>query len=259
MCPQIVHLYGPFAINTFGVFVALGLAIFAWVTLADSRRIALINTDTFFSLLASSLIIGLMGGRLLYVLFNWHAMDSFTEVFQFWRGGFSSLGVVIAQICFVPWYLHKKKIPILPFLDIAATYAPLFQSIARIGCFFAGCCYGAPTSYSWGVVFPHPVNESLIGIALHPAQLYSSALLMLIFIIMFYGIRRYIHVTGIALFIYLFMMSIERFASDFFRADQEFFGTITQLSFHQVLALVIAALSFISALYVYIHHRKKLL
>lgn len=256
MCPQIAHLYGPFAINTFGIFVALGLIVFAWFTLADSRRKALIDTDSFLSFLTSCLIVGLIGGRLLYILFNWQMLESYSEILQFWHGGFSSLGVVVALICFIPWYLQRRNISILPFLDLIATYAPLLQSIARIGCFFAGCCYGSQTSQAWGVIFPYPIDSALTGIALHPAQLYSSALLMLIFIVMFYGVRR-LKAPGSALFAYLFLMSIERFVTDFFRSDQEFFGNFTLISSHQILALGIAAVSLVGFIVVLYHHRKK--
>src|SRR5581483_901492 len=39
----------------------------------------------------------------------------------------------------------------------------------RIGCFLGGCCYGAPTTLPWGVVFPE------VGLpARHPLQLYSA-------------------------------------------------------------------------------------
>ncbi|MBQ3361372.1 MAG: prolipoprotein diacylglyceryl transferase, partial [Prevotella sp.] len=36
----------------------------------------------------------------------------------------------------------------------------LGQAIGRIGCYLAGCCYGAPTSSACGVIFPANVGSS---------------------------------------------------------------------------------------------------
>ena len=46
--------------------------------------------------------------------------------------------------------------------------SPVAVSIAvgRLGCFYAGCCFGAPTDLPWGVDFGD-------GIARHPNQLYE--------------------------------------------------------------------------------------
>lgn len=42
--------------------------------------------------------------------------------------------------------------------------------IGRLGCFHAGCCYGAPTDLPWGVVFPN-----VDSVSRHPTQLYEAA------------------------------------------------------------------------------------
>src|SRR5262245_50908630 len=42
-------------------------------------------------------------------------------------------------------------------IDAAGSAIPLAHGIGRIGCFFAGCCYGAPTGPEWagiGLRFP---------------------------------------------------------------------------------------------------------
>lgn len=41
--------------------------------------------------------------------------------------------------------------------------------IGRLACFCGGCCYGLPTSWPWGVRFPH-IDQQLR----HPTQLYES-------------------------------------------------------------------------------------
>jgi phosphatidylglycerol:prolipoprotein diacylglycerol transferase len=41
--------------------------------------------------------------------------------------------------------------------------------VGRLGCFYAGCCYGTPTNLPWGVVFP-----AIDSVPRHPTQLYES-------------------------------------------------------------------------------------
>lgn len=51
--------------------------------------------------------------------------------------------------------------------DAFAIAIPLGQAIGRLGCFVAGCCYGAPSSVPWAVYregalrHPHPLYEAL--------------------------------------------------------------------------------------------------
>lgn len=43
--------------------------------------------------------------------------------------------------------------------------------IGRVGCFWAGCCYGTVTDLPWGVAFPKAADAS--GVFRHPTQLYE--------------------------------------------------------------------------------------
>ncbi len=52
--------------------------------------------------------------------------------------------------------------------DSFALAAAVSIGIGRLGCYVAGCCYGAPTHQPWGVVFAN-VDQQLR----HPTQLYE--------------------------------------------------------------------------------------
>ncbi|MEM6328761.1 MAG: prolipoprotein diacylglyceryl transferase family protein [Planctomycetota bacterium] len=54
--------------------------------------------------------------------------------------------------------------------DTFAVPVAVSVAIGRLGCFYAGCCYGTPTSLPWGVVFP-----SAGPTPRHPTQLYETA------------------------------------------------------------------------------------
>lgn len=61
----------------------------------------------------------------------------------------------------------------------------LAHAIGRIGCFFAGCCFGIPTESFLGVAFPHGHAHILYPEAsVFPTQLFESAFLFALFFVL---------------------------------------------------------------------------
>ncbi len=231
---ELIPLYGSLAINSFGFFIILGLLVFSIALLNDPKRPKLITIDQYYNTLSLAIIVALIGGRLLYVFGNWQSLDSFWEIFFFWQGGFSLLGGVLALLLVLPLYFKRHGIPIIAFLDLIAIYAPLLQSIARIGCFCAGCCFGLPAPHSWCM-------------PLHPTQLYSAAALFVIFLAMFFYFQRVTTRPGQLLCIYLVCMGLERFIIDFWRGDRIFLGHGWDIfSLPQWIAVSIAVLALVA-------------
>lgn len=73
-----------------------------------------------------------------------------------------------------------------PSLDVVAPSLVLAWSVAKVGCFLEGCCWGAPTSSLLGVSFPPgaPLSAAMVAAgtlganasspAVHPLQLYLA-------------------------------------------------------------------------------------
>jgi phosphatidylglycerol:prolipoprotein diacylglycerol transferase len=239
---ELVHIYGPLAINSFGLFIIIGLIIFSALFLSDPKRPKLISTDDYFNGLSLAIIAALIGGRSLFVITHWKTLTHWWSVFEFWVGGFSLLGAVIALLLVIPLYLKKRKVKIIGLLDLVAIYAPLLQSISRIGCFFAGCCFGLPTSLPFGVINNECGIPEYAHKPLHPTQLYSAFSLLAIFFLHYFVLQYYFKKPGQLLCSYLFLMSFERFIIDFWRADRELvtISGLEFLSIPQVVALIIA-------------------
>jgi phosphatidylglycerol:prolipoprotein diacylglycerol transferase len=73
----------------------------------------------------------------------------------------------------------------------------------------------------WGVTFTNPhalIPPELMGIALHPTQLYESAGNLLLFILLHFAYKRP-HKDGAILVTYIFAYSLMRFVIEFFRGD----------------------------------------
>ena len=258
MLPYLFQIYGPIYANCYGIAIAVGLLVFTYLVNKDARRTNLLSSDILQNTILWSTLVGILGGRLLWIASNWPI--SFYEAIELWEGGFSVLGAIISILLFVPFYARYKHVNILKLLDLAAIYAPLLQSISRVGCFLAGCCYGIPTGMAWGVVYTHPdvaVPMELKNIPIHPTQLYSALVLFIIFLLMHNLISKKFTKPGQLIAIYLMLSSIERFMIDFLRADQEFFDHeyLEILAIHQWLALVIFISAFVLFKYASKRHK----
>ena len=242
MLPYLFQIYGPLYANCYGIAIAIAILVFTSLVNKDPRRAKIISSNMLQNTILLGTLVGIAGGRFLWVIGNWPL--SFYEIIEIWEGGFAVLGAIIAIMAVLPFYLHKIKVPIFALLDLASIYAPLLQAISRLGCFLAGCCYGIPTNSKWGVVYTHPdvaVPLELKYIPIHPTQLYSSFILFIIFLLMYYFFRKHRTKPGQLIAIYLALSATERFVVDFWRADQEFLDAkyLQFFSLHQWVSLLI--------------------
>ncbi|MCF7899099.1 prolipoprotein diacylglyceryl transferase [Candidatus Babeliales bacterium] len=264
MYPKILNIYGKISINSYGVMIALGFLLFIYLAYKNPKRARIISNDTFFNAIFIGFISAVVGGRIFFVLEEWSSFEDKLEIFYPWIGGFGLLGSIIGVLITLPIYLYFKKVKILPFFDLIAIYAPLLQSISRIGCFLAGCCYGSVCSKDmlYSVVFTNPESLAPLNMPLHPAQLYSSLASFLIFILIYLR-SKFRYKPGQILFLYLILESISRFSVDFWRGSRDFFkkdsflGVFIDifiyksnlLSYSQLIVILILAFAFIGFLW----------
>lgn len=239
MHSELLHIYGPISIQWYGLMIFVGLIIFVYAILKDSRRKLLISTEQVFDCISIGTVAAIVGGRILFLCTNWSDIHSLYDIVSVWDGGLSLLGGVIGVALVVPLYMRAKNLKIFELMDIGMMYMPLLQSISRLGCFMAGCCYGSPSSACWAVR-----HDNMF---IHPAQLYSALLLFLIYIILLLA-RKKLHYFGQMTLLYLILASCERFVVDFWRGDREFIassGFWSILSVHQFIALGLIAVALV--------------
>lgn len=220
MYPKILSLYGPVAINSYGLMIVLGFAAFLYYAVRHPRREAIATRDQFYNILFWGLALGIIGGRVLFAIMSPAAFGHWYEVLLPWEGGFSLLGTIIAITGGLPFVIQWASVPILPMLDLIAIYAPLTQAISRVGCFLAGCCYGTTCSSWFAVRYSHPESLAPLGVFLHPAQLYAAASSLLIFFLMRFLFDTRATRAGQLIFLYLMLESFARFINDFWRGDR---------------------------------------
>jgi phosphatidylglycerol---prolipoprotein diacylglyceryl transferase len=235
--PELIHIHGSLGIQYYGLFIALGI-VTAVIAIRHNKRFKQLHLENkYLDIIVVAIIAGCVGGRLLEVISEPALYPHWYDWFALWQGGFSILGSIIGIIVTMPFYLQKINVPIIPLFDLVSIYAPLCQSIARLGCFTAGCCYGVATNSFCAVIYTNPNTLAAYNIAIHPTQLYSSAILFCIFLFMYFVAQRICTRDGQLFTAYLTLAAAERFCVDFWRADRIMIGNF--LSFHQLVALCI--------------------
>jgi phosphatidylglycerol:prolipoprotein diacylglycerol transferase len=122
-----------------------------------------------------------------------------------------------------------------------------------MGCFFAGSCYGKPTDVAWAVTYtdPNSLARDILGIPVHPTQLYSAAFLVLLSaILVFIGTRSAFRGQVIAS--YGILYGTFRFFIEFLRGDPRGIVTLADitLSTSQAVSLLLVPASL--GLYLYL-------
>jgi phosphatidylglycerol:prolipoprotein diacylglycerol transferase len=217
MYPVLLKL-GPLTIHTYGFCIAVGFLV-ALSYVSRTARQKNINSEYIVDLCFYALVCGMIGGRLLYVFLEWETFqNNWLEIFRIWNGGLVFYGGFIAALIFAWQYMKTKHMPMLKTLDILAPAVALAHGFGRIGCFFAGCCYGRMCDLPWAVTFTHPLTLARPNVALHPTQLYSSVMNFALFGLLVWLSSRKLK-AGIVATAYLCLYGLGRISIEFFRGD----------------------------------------
>jgi phosphatidylglycerol:prolipoprotein diacylglycerol transferase len=237
----IIFSFGKLTIFSYGLFVAL--AFFTAITYLSNQikksKEKILSQDELYSLFIYIIVSGIIGARLLFVFSNPQdfVLDPMS-VFKLWEGGLTYYGGFTSAAIFVLAYVRIKKISILKLVDFFAPALALGHAIGRIGCFFAGCCYGKETNVAWSVVFRDKNSLAVLGVHLHPTQLYESFGNFLIFFFLYLYSKKE-HKEGFLVSFYFISYAVLRFVVEFFRGDPGRGGQYFALSVSQILSLIL--------------------
>lgn len=103
-------------------------------------------------------------------------------------------------------------------VDLIAVCMPLFHSFARLGCFFAGCCYGIESDSWLSVRYTTRLYEETFTALRLPIQLIEAFVNILIFIILLFLLYKGKFRSHL-LKVYLLMYATARIMLEFFRGD----------------------------------------
>lgn len=208
-----VYLFGN-KISSFNIFLTIALIVAVLIIEKQfikysvnyklQEKIRLLNAFVILS--------GLFGSAFFEVIFQHKELS----INNFFRTGLTFYGGLILSVFTITLYSLISKINIYYIFNFYSLPLTLGHAIGRLGCFFAGCCYGSPTNCFVGVRFPVdsvPYLQYHEVIKIHPTQIYESTGLLTIFLIL-----RFVNLNKRTA-IYLLSYSTLRFTIEFFRSD----------------------------------------
>ena len=240
---------GPLTLHTYGLFVALGF-IAGLLVATRLGKTAGFMSNAVMDMGFIIILTGLIGSRIVYIIIDLPKyISNPLDIFKIWEGGLVFSGGLVAVIIAIIFYARYYKVNIWTIGDLWAPAAAIGQAIGRIGCFFAGCCYGKLTDAPWGVIFTNPKSIAPLNIPLHPTQLYSSLSSLIIFIILFilHSKKKF---EGQVFLWFLILHSTARLFLERFRGDPRGMILTNDLTMTQFIAIIIL-ISAVTALFIF--------
>lgn len=176
MYPILFEIRG-FAISTFGVMMAVGFLVSAWIV---ARRLREYGADPEHSstILIYAMLGGVLGSKLYFAIDESLRTGASFLPLLLSRAGITWYGGLIGGTLAVVLAARIHGLSTRMISSCVATAAPFGQACGRIGCFLVGDDYGHPTDLPWGVAFPEGAPPTTVPV--HPTQLYEVVWLLLL-------------------------------------------------------------------------------
>lgn len=207
------HVFG-IPIHFFGVMIAIGVLAGAYIAYIEAKRKGL-NTDKLLDIILYSVVSGIIGARLFYILFYnlSYYIENPAAIFMINEGGLSIHGGLLTAFIVSLIYVRKHKLNFFRYADAVAPGIILGQGIGRVGCDVFGKVMATPLP--WGIKYR--------GQIVHPAQVYEFVLNYLVFFVLWRK-RKNIQYDGQLFIWYIILFAINRGIVELFRTNPLIFG-----------------------------------
>lgn len=236
-------------VTSYGVFAVLGIFLGAFLITYLARKK---GVDTFTSVNSIALLVS--AGIAMSVVVNlviFLPIRLSTPHFFDYPVGVVSWGGVLGGALAALYISRAWKIPLLKLADYTVPGVALGFAFGRIGCHFAGCCFGLHYEGPLALHFSHPMAPAAtMTQPLFPIQLLSALLLFLLAGLLTVMALKRVR-AGWGLFAYMTLYALGRFTVEFFRADPRgmYFGFSDAQWYSMALLL--------GAIFLYLHLKHK--
>ncbi len=226
---------GGFTIAYYGIVIAVGMLIASQVVTWRAKELGE-NPDDYMDVYLVTLLVGIIGARVYYVVFAWDAYkDDILSVFNIREGGLAIYGGIIFGILAIYFMSRFKKIKPGKAFEAAAMAVPIGQILGRWGNFFNREAFGGYTDSLFAMQLPvsavrqHEITaemwehaaelDGITYIQVHPTFLYESVWNVGVLIFLFL-VRKKTKFDGELFLWYLAAYGFGRFLIEPLRTDQ---------------------------------------
>jgi phosphatidylglycerol---prolipoprotein diacylglyceryl transferase len=227
----VIHI-GSISVHWYGVMYAVAFLVafrFGVIPYLEPRGI---SRQTAERALVWTIIFGLLGGRLYYVVQQPNLGDYLRDpirIIAVWEGGMAFFGAIIAGLATVTVLARRYRLSTWLLWDGAVIFAVVGQPIGRIGNVINGDILGARSNLPWATGYANPhavlqqgfhlVNDPGGPYFYQPAAVYEALGTIVIGLILFALLRRRVRVGALAV-AYLPLYAISQLILFQFRASE---------------------------------------
>jgi phosphatidylglycerol:prolipoprotein diacylglycerol transferase len=238
---------GRFPVYTYGVLLAAAYLLGLQFALMRARTRGLDPTQVM-DLGIWIIISALAGAKLLLLVVDYDTFPhTLAGLLTLLRSGGVFYGGLIAAVVVALWYLRRHRMPVWTVTDVFAPGIALGHVVGRMGCLFAGCCFGRPATVPWAITFHSEYAAANVGtplnVPLHPTQLYEAGAELLILVFLLVTERRGRPYPGRTFWAYMLLYGISRFVIEFYRGDTR--GTVGMFSTSQFVSMLLVPLAIV--------------
>ena len=224
-------------VHMYGVMIAVGILAAFVVLYMYGKKLGLATSfvDFIYYNAILSIAIGFVAAAAFQGLYNF--IEDPSRGFSM-DGGITFIGGLIGGAAFflLVYFILRKKLKgkLFDALSLIPCCILIGHAFGRVGCFFAGCCYGKATGGFLGVKFPE------LMVKVHPTMLYEAAFLFIMFGICSYLLLKKNFKHNMSL--YLISYGVFRFLIEFVRDDHrgKLLGFITPSQFWAILMVLLS-------------------
>lgn len=199
--------------NLYGIMIALGLVCCFLMLSILGKRIGMERASLDFYEMTgiAAVALGFLSATIFQYFYDLIKYGSASFGNMTFLGGL--IGGVLTFMLITKFFAKPEvKKDIFKLLQIAMPCILIAHAFGRLGCFFAGCCYGIETDGPLGIVFR---DGSSSGSVL-PTQLFEAVFLFILFAITVLFVYKKVPYNVV---IYAVTYSVFRFTLEFFRGD----------------------------------------
>lgn len=232
------NIFG-FNVYYYSLCILLGVMV-AYILITREGKKQGLPKEFISDLIFYTLIIGILGARVYYCVFNLdYYLANPSEILKIYNGGLAIHGGVIAGLIFVYFYTKKKNVSFIKILDIVAPAVIIAQSFGRWGNFFNQEAHGGITTYQnlKNMHIPEFIINGMYieGKYYYPTFFFESIWCLIGFIILMIARKNKNLRKGFQIGFYFIWYGIGRFFIEALRTDSlMFFG----LKIAQIVSLI---------------------
>ena len=238
-----IYFAGKF-IPIYGIMISVGVLTAGIIGLFLVKKNSL-SGDNFLLLSSYCLGGGMIGAKMFYLILNFRQINwsQILEIEYFrkiMQGGYVFYGGLIGGVAFLIIAAKIHHLNVLKYVEAAIPCLPVAHASGRIGCHFAGCCYGIPYEGVGHIIY-HMAASAPVEVPLFPVQLFEASINFIIA----GSLILYIYKKGCtanSIRIYIISYSIARFFIEYLRFDVEARGKFLMFSTSQWISIMLIIL-----------------